>query len=157
MENSTKIRIHEPSQVGILVELSGEFDVQARRALGKTLNSAASWGSPVRVDLSGVTFMDSACLWELVVEYWLYRENLALCNPSPQVELGVAACGLEGWIVFRPSEETASRTADGLPPKPREKSTEAAESTAGKTLLDTRKARKRRATDVAYRRRGPQG
>ena len=109
MEDSTKILVHEPSRTGILVELSGEFDVGAKRALGKMLDGVARWDRPVYVDLSGVTFLDASCLWELVVQYQLHGDHLTLSNPSWQVELSVAACDLEGWISFHPNKGFASR------------------------------------------------
>lgn len=109
MEDLTKILVHEPSRTGILVELSGEFDVQARRALGKTLGGVARWGRPVYVDLSGVTFLDAWCLWELAVHYQLHGDHLVLSNPSLQVELSVAVCNLGGWIYFHSNKGSASR------------------------------------------------
>lgn len=118
MENSVRVRVHRPTRRGILVELSGEFEVGTRRVLGRTLDSVASWGQPVFVDLSGVTFMDSSCLWELVVQHRLHRDRLALCNPSPQVELSVAACDLEGWITFHPSKDLYLKQPASYPRRP---------------------------------------
>lgn len=157
VENSVRVRVHRPTRRGILVELSGEFEVGTRRVLGRTLDSVASWGQPVFVDLSGVTFMDSSCLWEFVVQHRLHRDRLALCNPSPQVELSVAACDLEGWITFHPSKDLVPQTTRELPPASREGSINAAKGAGGKGLLDKRQVRKCRATDVPFRRRRPQG
>ncbi len=154
VEPWVRVRVHKPSHMGIFVELLGEFDVGTRRILGRTLSSLASWGQPVYVDLSGVTFMDSSCLWEIAVQHRRHRDHLALCNPSPQVELSVAACDLEGWIAFRPRKNSAPRTTGESPSAPREKSIEAAKGAGCKGLLDKRQVRKGRATDVPFRRRG---
>lgn len=147
MEDLTKILVHEPSRTGILVELSGEFDVGARRALGKTLGGAARWGRPVYVDLSGVTFLDASCLWELAVQYQLHGDHLALSNPSWQVELSVAACDLEGWISFRSNKVSASRAtpceSSNVPQK--ERGDTAGLAGGGRRSLDRHRARKPRA------------
>lgn len=156
MKDLTRIRVYESSWMGIFVELSGEFDVGARRALGKTLGSVARWDRPVYVDLSRVTFMDSSCLRELAVQHQLHVDNLALCNPSRQVELSVAACDLEGWITFHPGKDSVPRITGELPSMPRENSIGAAKDAGGKGLLDKRQVRKRRATDAPFRWRGPQ-
>jgi anti-anti-sigma factor len=84
----------------LLVKLSGEFDVRYQRMLEDTLDDCLASGRPTFVDLSGVTFMDSRCVQELVVCYQLGKERVALCDPSRQVELSVAACDLENWIDF---------------------------------------------------------
>jgi anti-anti-sigma factor len=84
----------------ILVKLSGEFDVRYQKMLEDTLGDCLDSGRPTFVDLSGVTFMDSRCVQELVVYYQLGKERVALCDPSRQVELSVAACDLENWIDF---------------------------------------------------------
>ena len=157
MENSVKVRVHKSTRRGILVELLGEFDIGTRRVLGTTLSSVASWGQPVSVDLSGVTFMDSSCLWEIVTLHWRHRDFLKLCNPSPQVELSVAACDLEGWIAFRPSRNSVPQTAGESPPIPREKSIEAAKGAGGTGLLDKRLVRRCRMPDAPFRWRGQRG
>ena len=84
----------------ILVKLSGEFDVRCQKTLENTLSGCLASGRPALVDLSDVTFMDSRCLEELVVGCQLGKGRLVLCDPSQEVELGVAACDLEGWIDF---------------------------------------------------------
>lgn len=84
----------------VLVELSGEFDIRYQKALEDVLSRSLASGRPTLVDLSGVTFMDSRCVRELVVHYQLGQGSLALCDPSREVELSVAACDLEEWIGF---------------------------------------------------------
>jgi anti-anti-sigma factor len=84
----------------ILVELCGEFDVLFQNILTDTLSDCLASGRPTFVDLSGVTFMDSQCVRELVVYYQLGRGRVALCDPSGELELSVAACDLEDWIDF---------------------------------------------------------
>ena len=84
----------------MLVRLSGEFDVLYQKALGDALGDSLASGRPTLVDLSGVTFMDSRCLRELVVYYQLGKGRVALCDPSHEVMLSVAACDLEDWFDF---------------------------------------------------------
>ena len=84
----------------MLVRLSGDFDVRYERILEDTLSDCLASGGLTLVDLSGVTFMDSRCVRELAFHYQLGEGRLALCDPSPEVELSVAACDLESWIDF---------------------------------------------------------
>jgi anti-anti-sigma factor len=84
----------------ILVKLSGEIDVRYQKILDDTLSDCRASGRLAFVDLSGVTFMDSRCVWELAVHYQLGDGRVALCDPSREAELGVAACDLEEWIDF---------------------------------------------------------
>lgn len=92
-----------------LLELCGEFDIAQAGSLSEVvrgmLDAAFDVGSPIFVDLSEVTFMDTKCLWELVVLRQVYTGRLMLSKPSRQVELGVAASGLEDWLRFHPEEE----------------------------------------------------
>ena len=83
-----------------LVKLSGEFDVRYHRIIEDTLSDCLASGRLTLVDLSGVTFMDSRCVRELAFHYQLGEGRLALCDPSREVELSVAACELEGWFDF---------------------------------------------------------
>ena len=98
----------------VLVSLSGEFDVRYHRVLEDTLSDCLASGRPTLVDLSGVTFMDSRCARELAIHYQLGEGRVALCDPSREVELSVAACDLEAWIDFvyttpiNPAGEAAS-------------------------------------------------
>ena len=119
MEKSARVRVHKPTRTGILVEFAGEFDIGTRRVLGRALSGVASWGQPVFVDLSGATFVNSLCLWELVVQHGLHRDQLTWCNPAPQVELSEAACGLEDWIAFHRSKDSIPDTTGGSSPTSR--------------------------------------
>lgn len=83
-----------------LVKLSGEFDIRYQRTLEDILSDCLVSGRPTLVDLSGVTFMDSLCVRELAIHYRLSEGRMALCDPSRQAELSVAACDLEEWIDF---------------------------------------------------------
>ena len=83
-----------------LVKLSGDVDVRYQGILEDTLSDCLASGRLTLVELSGVTFMDSRCVWELAVYYQLGEGRVALCDPSRELELGVAACDLEGWIDF---------------------------------------------------------
>jgi len=84
----------------VMVKLSGELDVRYRRTLEDTLRACLAAGRPTLVDLSEVTFMDYRCLRELAIHYQLGTGLVALCDPSQEVEVGVAACDLEGWLDF---------------------------------------------------------
>lgn len=94
---------------GVVVELSGEFDISRARALCEALDDALNTGRPVVANLSGVTFLDVVCVRELAVRHQLCRDRLALCRPSPEAKLSVAACDLEGWLSFHPDEEADYR------------------------------------------------
>ena len=85
---------------GVLVTLSGEFDVRCRKALETTLQDCVSSGGSTLIDLSGVTFMDTWCVWELAVHYQLGGGRMILCDPSQDVLVGVAGCELEDWLDF---------------------------------------------------------
>jgi anti-anti-sigma factor len=84
----------------ILIELRGEFDVLVQKILADTLSDCLASGRPTFVDLSRVTFMDSRCVQELAIYYQLGKERVALCDPSQELELSVAACDLEDWVDF---------------------------------------------------------
>lgn len=84
----------------ILLRLSGEIDVLYQKLLEDTLSDCLASERPTLVDLSGVTFIDSRCVRELAVFYQLGDGRVALCDPSREVELGVAACDLEDWFEF---------------------------------------------------------
>jgi anti-anti-sigma factor len=84
----------------VLLRLSGEIDVLYQKLLEDTLSDCLASERPTLVDLSGVTFIDSRCVRELAVFYQLGDGRVALCDPSREVELGVAACDLEDWIDF---------------------------------------------------------
>ena len=84
----------------MLVKLSGEFDVRYEKILEDTLSDSLASGRLTFVDLSGVTFMDSLCVRELAVYYQLGEGRVALCDPSWEVELSVAASDLEEWMDF---------------------------------------------------------
>ena len=94
-----------------LVRLSGEFDVRYKRILEDTLSDSLASGRLTLVDLSGVTFMDSRCVRELAFHYQLGEGLLALCDPSMEVELSVAACDLESWFDFIYTTAEASAEA----------------------------------------------
>jgi anti-anti-sigma factor len=91
----------------VLVKLSEQLDVRYRKALEDILSDCLASGRPTLVDLSEVTFMDSRCVRELTVHYQLGKGCVALCDPSQEVELSVAACDLEGWIDFVYTTDTS--------------------------------------------------
>ncbi|HEV2093935.1 MAG TPA: STAS domain-containing protein [Rubrobacter sp.] len=95
-----RVRVREEGRGEISIELFGELDVATADGLREILVRASTSGLPVVVDLSRVSFMDSSCLRELVVHQRLRPGRVALCDPSPQVELSAAACGVEASIYF---------------------------------------------------------
>jgi anti-anti-sigma factor len=99
----------------ILVKLRGEFDVLSQKILAGTLSDCLASGRLTFVDLSGVTFMDSRCVRELAVYYQLGKGRVALCDPSQELKLSVAACDLEDWIdfVYTTGNAAASTSHDG--------------------------------------------
>ncbi len=103
----------------MLVKLSGEFDVRYEKVLEDTLSDCLASGRLTLVDLSGVTFMDSRCVRELAIGYQLGEGRVALCDPSWEVELSVAACDLEEWIdfVYTTSGDPPGYAAPGVLPE----------------------------------------
>ena len=94
MEYLARIKIHNPTEDGVLVELNGEFDLSCLEAFKWSLVRARSLGEPVFVDLSGVGFMDVLCTRELL--HAAEDDAFELCQPSPQVRLSALSCG-PGW------------------------------------------------------------
>ena len=105
MENLASIKTHDPCRTGVLVELSGEFDVSCWKAFRYALRRATSFGQPIFLDLSGVTFMDSLHIRELAIWATMGAAPLRLCRPSWQVERSVTACDLEDGIVILPDDD----------------------------------------------------
>jgi anti-anti-sigma regulatory factor len=105
LEYPAGIKVHDPCRAGVLVELSGEFDVSCLVAFGHALRRASGLGRRTFVDLSGVTFMDALCLRELASRLDAGARPLELCRPSWQFRRGVAACGLEGNLDIRPDDD----------------------------------------------------
>ena len=103
--DSTIFKSAQRDDQPVLVKLSGEFDIRYRRTLEHTLRDCLASGRLTLVDLSGVTFMDARCVWELAVYCQLGRGRMVLCNPSQNVEVSVAACDLEDWLDFIYSAE----------------------------------------------------
>ena len=103
MEYPARIKVHNPCREGVLVELAGEFDLSCLEAFEHALTRASSLRKPVFVDLAGVTFMDVLCMRELAEATGTGR--LALCRPSWQVMLGLAACGLEESVEIVPNDD----------------------------------------------------
>lgn len=87
-------------RAGVLLVLRGEWDIACLGALEEALGAILGRGLPAFVDLAGVTFIDSRCIWTLVAHQQFYEDDLVLRNPSRQVELSVAACGLKERLRF---------------------------------------------------------
>jgi anti-anti-sigma regulatory factor len=85
------------SEAGLLVELSGEFDVFCSEELKNILDDATLYRGPVMVDLSQITFLDLRSAREIVVRSMLRANRPTFLDPSPQVTATMTALGLEGW------------------------------------------------------------
>lgn len=129
MEYSASIKVHDPRRAGVLVELSGEFDVSCLEAFGQALERVESLGGPVFVDLSGVTFMDALCVRSLA-EAASDRDNpWRLCRPSEEFRLSLAACDAEEDVEVLPDNDPGyealisevCRCAVGRPPRHRKR------------------------------------
>jgi len=86
---TTSAGIYEPDHQDGWIELTGEFDVRDLETLRRTLDGVP--GSPVCVDLSGVTFLDLLCARELADRSRDGR--LALREASWQAGHSFEACG----------------------------------------------------------------
>jgi len=84
-------RIREPETSGAVVELHGEFDAFDLQRLRNVLDGTPGYGRSVRVDLSGVTFLDVRCARELVIRCLFRGGRLALHNPSWQAAASLEA------------------------------------------------------------------
>lgn len=102
LEYLARIKVHDPTPDGVLVELNGEFDLSCLEAFKRALVRARSLGRPVFVDLSGVDFMDGLCTRELL---HAALGGVELYQPSPQVRLSALACGLGGRLVACPPDD----------------------------------------------------
>ena len=109
MSLSNWFTVSPPCYGPVRVELAGEIDITYMDALQTFLKAVSESARLLVVDLSRTTFLDARCLREIVVHYQLHAGRLALCKPSPEVELSVAACDLEEWIHFHPDEQSALR------------------------------------------------
>lgn len=105
---STIGSILEPEASGAAVELHGEFDAFDLQRLRNVLDGTSGYGRPVRVDLSGVTFLDVRCARELVVRCLFRGGRLALHNPSWQAAASLEAS--EHARTAAPSDEAKSRS-----------------------------------------------
>lgn len=93
--------VHVPDHPDAPIELRGEFDLFELHLLGEILDSPKEPGPPIRVDLSGVTFLDVRCARELVARSFPRGRRVILRDPSPQAERSLRACakGLAGGSV----------------------------------------------------------
>jgi anti-sigma B factor antagonist len=92
---------HEPEPTdddgGTTVRWEGEIDARTYSRFAAALDRAAASGRrPVRVDLSGVTFIDSAGLRALIRAH--QRNPLQLVSPSAQVRSVLDLTGLSEYF-----------------------------------------------------------
>ena len=93
------ITVHHCDE-GCAVVLRGEFDLACHATLGSALDNALGRKVEVLADLSGLTFLDAACVRELALFLALHGERLVLEGASREVEVSVTACGMEDLIRF---------------------------------------------------------
>ena len=98
LEYLARIKIHNPTDGGVLVELNGEFDLSCLEALRGALDRARAPGRAVFVDLSGIGFMDALCTRELLRRTGDGSGRFELCQPSLEASLSAAALGLWGGM-----------------------------------------------------------
>jgi anti-sigma B factor antagonist len=82
-----------------VVTLTGELDIATAEGLSDWLLEIA--GSPVVVDLSGVTFVDSSGISALIMAQNGMRANgdeLILSRPDPFVKRTLEIVGLADWV-----------------------------------------------------------
>lgn len=84
--------VRVPDHPGAPIELRGEFDICELRSLRDVLKASTAYGSPIGVDLSGVTFLDARCARELVIRSFPRNPQLALTNASREAERSLRAC-----------------------------------------------------------------
>lgn len=103
-------RIREPEASDAVVELHGEFDAFDLQRLRNVLDGTPGYGRSVRVDLSGVTFLDVRCARELVIRCHFRGGRLALHNPSWQAVASLEAS--EHARTAAPSGKAKSRSTE---------------------------------------------
>ena len=90
----------------VVIRASGELDIATVGSLQTCLESAASNGGPVEVDMTEVTFMDSSGLRALIIE----REAADgagrgfVVVPSEAVRRLITIAGLSDFIEMREAE-----------------------------------------------------
>lgn len=86
--------VEERNGVRVIL-LRGELDVATARKLADGLSALED--SPVVIDLSGLTFIDSSGISVLVREY-NRRGELVLTRPRRNVTRVLRIAGLESWV-----------------------------------------------------------
>jgi len=121
----------------VVVALRGELDICQATLLARTLSAAATSGSPVIVDLGGLTFTDCSALGALVSARKRALQaggDLLLAAPAQLVLHLLSLTGLIDWLpVFASVDQAAN--GDGRPLAPGWLAREQAggETAAGKT------------------------
>lgn len=79
----------------VTVGMRGEFDAYSLPDLQEMLDHVCTFGKPVVVDLSGVTFLDLQSARELLVRSLIQAHQLAFENPSTGVLASIRALGMD--------------------------------------------------------------
>ena len=101
------IKVSMPGRQGILVELSGEFDIGDLETLRKTLDGVSESRLTIGVDLSGVTFLDILCARELVERTCFHGGRLVIRSLSRQARISLGTV-----LVRRPGLPERRRRRD---------------------------------------------
>ena len=103
-DSTNSIEVSLPDRRCILVELSGEFDIDDLETLRRILDAAARLGRSACADLAGVTFLDLLCARELA-DRASSREDLVIGATSRQARASLRACCSEARQVFQVLDE----------------------------------------------------
>lgn len=101
--STPRAEVRVPQQPGAPIGLRGEFDLFELRPLREALDGLPETGAPIRVDLSGVTFLDASCARELMIHSFPQGGRLTLSNPSQEAGRTLKVCtrALPGVYVRR--------------------------------------------------------
>lgn len=87
-----RAEVRVPGHPGAPIGLRGEFDLFELRSLRKAFDGPPPTAAEIRVDLSGVTFLDAQCARELVIRSFPRGGRLTLCDPSWEAYRSLQAC-----------------------------------------------------------------
>lgn len=93
------------ADTGLPVEFVGETDVRYRRPIENELSHCLVSKRSKHVDLSEIKSMDSRWFRALPFRYQRGGGRMVLSDPSHEVGVSAAACGLEDRLDFIPTDD----------------------------------------------------
>jgi anti-sigma B factor antagonist len=141
-----ELSIHDRGDVVVVVRLRGELDVSGASSLQACLRGIR-WQARARsvADLTGLAFIDCACLGVLVSYCKEIRGrggSFALAGPRPAVRRIMSVTGLLSWFEVHDTVEEASADADaGTQRSAIIQATPAVSRPCGVPLVDTARSR----------------